>query len=112
MLGAVRLIMKLTLFGKLLFGGILLFLFVQNAKLQNTDNDNLYILHTRNEDIKCNYHNSRDLNNGWLGYYDVKTKKEEWVEGWKVDSVTVLAENFWTCGPRNEKLKYIDKTVK
>ena len=112
MLGAIRSIMKLTSFGKLLFGGILIFLFVKNSELQVTDNDNLYILHTRKGDIKCNYHNSRDLNNGWLGYYDVKTKKEEWIEGWKVDSVTVLAENFWTCGPRNKELKYVDKTVK
>lgn len=88
---------------------LLFFLFISFCKMNNTSNSNLYVLHTQDGDIECNYHNSRDLNNGWLEYYDSKTKEREYIKYWKVDSVTIYNENFWTSGPKDKNLKYIDK---
>lgn len=73
----------------------------------NADNTNLYILHTKNGNIRCNYHDSRDLTNGWMFYYQGSTYYK--IKASDIDSVTVLSENILTCGPRSNTLKYIDK---
>jgi hypothetical protein len=99
--------MKLTLFGGILLGIVFLFLFSEDSKLSSISNENLYILHTKNGNIKCNYHNSRDLNNDYMLYYDAKTKEQTFIKGWEIDSITILSENVWSCGPKNDKLKYI-----
>lgn len=88
------------------------FLFIQLCKMNSTDSENLYTLHTKDGKLLCNYHNSRDLNNDWMVYYDHKTKEQEYIEYWKVDSITVHTENFWICGPRDKKMKYIDLKTK
>lgn len=88
----------------LLMGLILLSLI---CEIQNIDDDNLYTIHTSDGDIQCNYHNSRDLNNGWMLYYDNVTKQKEYIEYWKVDSITIHRENWLTCGAKNHKMKYV-----
>jgi len=81
-----------------------LFVFLLLAN-QESELANEYILHTRSGDIRCTYHNSRDLNNSWMEYYDMSGEKK-YVAFHKVDSVTVLKENWLFCGPKAETLKY------
>jgi hypothetical protein len=76
---------------------------------QQSQLSNEYILHTRTGDIRCTYHDSRQLNNGWMGYYDLNGEKK-YVAFHKVDSVTIIKENWLFCGPKSEHLKYISKT--
>lgn len=71
---------------------------------QNLNNCNLYILHTKKGNIRANYHNSRDLNQGRMYYY--QGAKEKSLNIKDLDSVTVLSENIWTCGPRGNFIKY------
>lgn len=36
----------------------------------------LYAIHTKNKLIFCKYHNSRDVKNGFIYYYDDNTKEK------------------------------------
>lgn len=69
---------------------------------------NHYILHTNSGDIHCTYHNSRDLNNGWMVYYDLAGEQKH-LAYHKLDSVTVITEDWLTCGPKDPNMKYITK---
>jgi hypothetical protein len=81
----------------------------QANRLNNADEKSLlYTIHTTNGDIQCNYHNSANLNNGWMKYYDHKTKEQKYIEYWKVDSITVHKEYWLMRGPRDKQMKYID----
>lgn len=85
-----------------------LVLFSRLCLMNNTDESNLYVIHTSSGNIQCNYHNSRDLNNGWMVYYDRITKEQKHIEYWMVDSITIYNEYWLTCGPSDKKMKYID----
>lgn len=100
--------------GRLLVAFIIILVFVRllgyHEQLSNEHNENIYILKTCRGDVWCNYHNSRDTSNGFMQYVDYTTKEHTWITFSCVDSVIVLKENFWSCGPRDENLKYIDST--
>jgi len=98
--------MKLRHVFYLLLGLVLL---SQASLFNSTDEKSLlYTIHTASGNIQCNYHNSRDLNNGWMVYYDHRTKEQKHIEYWRVDSITVHKEYWLTCGPRDEEMKYSD----
>ena len=84
-----------------------LILFFGFSYLTNISDDNHYTIHTNSGNIQCKYHNSRDLNNGWMVYYDYTTNKQEYIAYQKVDSITIHHENFWTCGPKDKNMLYI-----
>lgn len=92
---------KLTVILLIIF---ILYVFNKPNELENKSDENLYILYTKTiGSIKCNYLNTRD------GIYiDYKSKNTDYIISSNIDSVIVLAENFWTCGPRDKNIKYIN----
>lgn len=94
---------------------LLVLMFAKNNNLQSTDEETLlYIIHTHSGNIRCNYIDTRwdrsgDDKTGIIAYYDDATKQEEFIYRSSIDSITVLAESMWTCGPRSDEVKYIDK---
>lgn len=85
-----------------------LVLISQANRLNSTDGGNLlYTLHTASGDIQCNYHNSRDLDNGWMMYIDHITKEQKFIEYWSVDSITVHKDYWLVSGPKDKKMRYI-----
>lgn len=77
------------------------------AERDRKSDDNLYVFHLKGKTIKCNYHDSRDQKSEIM-YIDALTKMQRYVLIEKVDSVSILAENFWTCGPKGSSIKYVD----
>lgn len=77
----------------------------------NRTNRNLYIFKTCRGDVWCNYHNSRDTTeDGFIQFVEYSTKRINWIPYSDIDSIIVLREDFWSCGPRDPLLKYIDST--
>lgn len=98
--------------GKFFLAVLFLIALATVSKTISKSNGNLYILHTKRGDIQCNYHNSRDVGDGWLDYIDAATKADGCIMYSQVDSITILSENWMTCGPHNEKMRYIDRQPK
>lgn len=77
---------------------------------EDANNANLYVIKSHAGDIMCNHHDSRDTtDDGYMRYTDYSTKREHFIRVALIDSIIVLKESFWSCGPRGNNIKYIDK---
>lgn len=92
---------------KILF--IILAIFILKLCMHDsTSTDNIYLLYSGNNVIKCNYINSRDESNGHINIVRLNGDAAgEWFLKSRVDSIVVKSESWWTCGPRGENIKYI-----
>ena len=95
----------------LVYIALILILVAMCSKNDAISNDNIYLIHLNDgTNIKCNYHNSRDIGkkHKCIVYYDFYSKERKGVKFNRIDSITVIQENFWTCGPRHPNIKYIE----